>query len=321
MAVSSLSKNKEKPVLIFLHLPKTGGSSLREFLKAKCGYKNYYEVYRNEAAGLLTKDYLNKFIALPQEERDRFDLITGHFSYGLHRFLSRPCVYVTLLRNPLERFCSNYQYLTKHSPRFRKLVARNNNIEEFLQDTEDRGRLYWGSVLHHLADMTFTPCGGGGDSALEWTGSSNMHDMDKKDLKSRLSNSFMLVGLHERLDDFALMLCRMMGWPLGVLGHENRNQSRLSVEQLLSPEQVDRANKILSTEWALYRHAEEIFQRKWEGLSTRERRYANGWRKASKIIRLFGAICHPMVQFLRDAPLPCRPLFKAGYRFVRKHMP
>ena len=144
---------------------------------------------------------------------------------------------------------------------------------------------------------------------------------DAQALKRKISNSFMLVGLNERLDDSVFMLCRMMGWPPGALGHENRNPNRLSAAQMLSPKQVDRANKLLSKEWALYRHAEEIFQRKWEGLSTRERRYANGWRMASKTIRLFLTICHRMVQFLRDTPLPCRPLFKAGYHFARKYVP
>ena len=38
---------------------------------------------------------------------------------------------------------------------------------------------------------------------------------DTQALKSRLRNSFMLVGLSERLDDFACLLCRMMGCPPG----------------------------------------------------------------------------------------------------------
>ena len=310
-------------MLIFLHLPKTGGSSLREFLKAKCGHENYYGIYWNEAAGLRERDYINKFIALPQEERDHFDLIVGHFGYGLHRFLSRPCVYVTLLRNPLERFCSFYLQLLRHHPRSRELVARNFSVEEYLQDWE-KGRLRFKSLMQgQLADMIFTPCGaggGGGDSTIEWTGLSNIRK-DTQALKSRLSNSFMLVGLNERLDDSVFMLCRMMGWPPGALGHENRNPNRLSAAQMLSPEQVDRANKLLSKEWKLYRHAEEIFQRKWEGLSTRERLYASYFRNVSKTIRLFQPRYYRIVQFLRDASLPCRPLFKAVCHFARKYVP
>ena len=306
-------------MLIFLHLPETGGSSLRNFLLDKSGRENCYAIYWKRATGQSERDCVNQFIALPQEERDRFDLILGHCFYGLHRFLSRPCVYVTLLRNPLERFCSCYQKLLGRHPHF---AARNYSIEEFLREVgegEGKGQKLW-RAQNQLADMIFAPCGGGEDSAIEWKGLSNIRK-DTQALKSRLSNSFMLVGLSERLDDFAFMLCRMMGWPPGVLGHGNRTKGRLSVGQMLSPEQVDRANKILSTEWALYRHAEEIFQRKWKELSMRERLYANCWRKTSKTIQLFLTICHPMVQFLSDAPLPCRPLFKAGYRFMRKYVP
>ena len=270
---------------------------MREFLKAKCGHENYYGTYWNEAAGLWARDYINKFIALPQEERDRFDLIVGHFPYGLHRFLTRPCVYVTLLRNPLERFCSFYLQLLKYHQHSRELAARNFSVEEYLQDREGGERKGFQSRVEvQLADMIFTPCGGGGDSAIEWTGLSNMSE-DTQALKRKISNSFMLVGLSERLDDSVFMLCRMMGWPPGVLryppwylGHKDRTLDSLSAKQMLSPEQVDRANKLLSAEWELYRHAEEIFQRKWEGLSTRERLYANCWRMASKTIRLFATI-------------------------------
>ncbi len=258
---------------------------------------------------------MNKFIALPQEERDRFDLIMGHVPYGLHRFLSRPCVYVIVLRNPLARFCSIYRQLLRHSPRSRELAARNYSIEDFLQE---KGYPWW-LAQRFFADMIFTPCE---DGAIKWAGWHGESDMlkDTQALKNRLRNSFMLVGLSERLDDFAFMLCRMMGWSPGVLGHENRHSRRLLDEQMLSPEQVDRANKILSTEWELYRHAEEIFQRKWKELSTRERIYANCWRQASKTIRSFLAMRGRMLRFLRDAPLPCRPLFRAVYLFTRKYV-
>ena len=266
---------------------------MREFLKAKCGHENYYQTYWSKATGLGDRGQVNQFIALPQEERDRFDLIMGHFSYGLHRFLSRPCVYVTLLRNPLERFCSFYLQLLRDHPYSRELVARNYSIEEHLREGEGAGR-FWSRAQGQLTDMIFTPCGGGGDSAIEWTGLSNIRK-DTQALKSRLSNSFMLVGLSERLDDFVFMLCRMMGWPPGALGHKNRNPGRISAAQMLSPEQVDRANKLLSTEWALYRHAEEIFQKKWKGLSTRERMHANCFQNAIAARRLFLTMRRRMV--------------------------
>ena len=279
-------------MLIFLHLPKTGGSSLREFLKAKCGHEKYYEIYWNEAAGLRGKDYLNKFIALPREERDRFDLILGHFPYGLHRFLSRPCVYVTLLRNPLERFCSFYQQLINEHHRAHEFSVKNYSIENFLKNWKNRESASAQAEIY-FSDMVFNTLQRK-DNEVEWDEAAEAQDPQA--LQKKLRDQFTLVGLMERLDDFVFMLCRMMGWPPGTLGYENKNPGRLSAGQMLSPEQVDQANKILSTEWALYRLAEEIFQRKWKRLAMSERIYA---RCAHKTAALLQAVRPGMVQRAR----------------------
>ena len=71
-------------------------------------------------------------------------------------------MYVTLLRNPLERFCSFYLQLLKNHPYSRELSARNYSIEEYLQDWEEGRPRFQSRIQSQLADMVFTPCGGGG---------------------------------------------------------------------------------------------------------------------------------------------------------------
>ncbi len=269
----------ERPVLIFQHLPKTGGISLAEFLKSKYERENYYEIDRDPT--LAPGISLNQFIALPRANRDRFDLILGHFPYGLHKFLSRPCVYVTLLRNPLERCLSFYHQLLRDHPRSHKFMARNYTVEEYIQDLNTLGsgtapavKIFSDMVLDGLFGRQGYKC------KVEWGYA--LHPQDTQVIKRRLSDEFMLVGLTERLDDFLFLLCRRMGWRPSALGHENKTPGRPPAEQELSPDQLGRANEKLSAEWELYSHAEKLFQEQWKDLGIKGRIHASCRRYAKK---------------------------------------
>ncbi len=266
-------------MLIFQHVPKTGGISLAEFLKSKYERENYYEIDRDPT--LAPGISLNQFIALPRAKRDRFDLILGHFPYGLHKFLSRPCVYVTLLRNPLERLLSTYYQLLRDHTRSHEFIARNYAVEEYLQDLNTmRSDFLLAEVL--FSDMVLGGLLGrqGRKRKVKWAYASRPQDMQV--VKRRLSDEFMLVGLTERLDDFLFLLCRRMGWRPSVLGHENKTLGRPPAEQELSPEQLGRANEKLSAEWELYSHAEKLFQEQWKGLGIKGRIHASCRRYANK---------------------------------------
>ncbi len=285
MATSPFSK--ERPVLIFLHVPKTGGTSLKEFLKSKYERENYYEIAWNSETGLRGMDYLNQFIALPQAKRDRFDLILGHFPYGLHKFLSRPCMYVTLLRNPLERLLSFYHQLSADHHRSHEFMTRNYTVEEYFQDlnTPESGTA---PAVKFFSDMVFNTLQIM-DNPVEWSYARECQD--EQTIKRRLSDEFMLVGLTERLEDFLFLLCRRMGWRPSALGHENKTPGRPPAEQELSPDQLGRANEMLSAEWELYSHAEKLFQEQWKDLGIKGRIHASCRRYANKNASLFRTVC------------------------------
>ncbi len=271
--------SKERPVLIFQHLPKTGGTSLAEFLKSKHGRENYYEIGNDPTLAPGTS--LNQFIALPRAKRDRFDLVLGHFPYGLHKFLSRPCVYVTLLRNPLERLLSMYYQLLRDHSRSHEFIARNHTVEEYIQDLNTlRSGFLSAEML--FSDMVLGGLFGrqGHKRKVEWIYA--LHPQDTQIIKRRLSNEFMLVGLTERLDDFLFLLCRRMGWRPSALGYVNKTPGRPPAEQELSPDQFGRANEMLSAEWELYSHAEKLFQEQWKELGIKGRIHASCRRYAKK---------------------------------------
>jgi hypothetical protein len=95
-------------LVIFLHLPKTAGTTLYSLLtsalKPSVGIDS-----DNEG------ETLRRFLALPQHERDMLQLAYGHMPYGLHRFVKQRCHYVVFLRHPVDRVISAY-YFVKRMP-------------------------------------------------------------------------------------------------------------------------------------------------------------------------------------------------------------
>lgn len=88
--------------LVFLHLPKTGGTTLdHHFAKAFAPE----EICPKNA----------ELHLMPPEELARYRYFSGHFVYDQLRFIPGPIFTVTVLRNPVERVISNYYFLKRHT--------------------------------------------------------------------------------------------------------------------------------------------------------------------------------------------------------------
>lgn len=116
----------EKPKnTIFLHIPKTAGTSFRRILE-----RLYLPEERLNFPGQIPG--MERLNALSDEERADIRLVTGHFRFGLHQHLTGHSEYITFLREPAERLISYYYYV-KQNPKHRiyDLVA-NLSLYEFV---------------------------------------------------------------------------------------------------------------------------------------------------------------------------------------------
>ncbi len=278
MATPSVPQ-QERPVLIFPHLPKTGGTTLWIFLEFIYGEKNCYSMRRykiNDSPLVYSSDGWDRFLAMSQRKRDTLDCIHGHFSYGLHRLLSRPCLYITLMREPLERFCSNYHQFRREHHRYLELSkGKEYTLEDYIRDwdgadIESRAELYY-------SDMAFfdeTVPEASADPA-EWLKRKIAQTCaDTEDLKQRLRDQYMLVGLTERFDDFLFLLCRIMGWKVPHdLKHHNVSHRKPASKEL-SPALQHQVREMMNAEYALYEYASTLFEEKWRTLGWTGRQYA-----------------------------------------------
>lgn len=118
---------KPSSLLFHLHPPKTGGKTIESQLKIVLKdrlvriSRLFPEIAVEDVA-----NYAEAFQARPDKIDGGAAVLTGHFCYGLHEVLGVPPVYFSIVRDPVERLKSYYNYLINSEPYFvRDFVERH----------------------------------------------------------------------------------------------------------------------------------------------------------------------------------------------------
>lgn len=201
----------EHTTLIFLHIPKTAGTTFARILR------RYYS--RNQMRHFSDAAERQEFLTLPDSEKRRYRVLHGHMEFGIHEHLSQPFTYLTFLRDPLERAISLY-YFVREQPENRNYEkVQQLPLDEFVanefraQHLDDRQTRLLSGV------HTDGPC---------------TPDMLEQ-AKHNLAAHFSMIGLTERFDEAVIMARRQFNWPRPFY-YKRLVSNRPQVEQL--PESV-----------------------------------------------------------------------------------
>lgn len=183
------------PAIILLHVPKTGGSTLRTALRWKypSGMLFAESIY----------EPLERFGEIPLERRAAARVVSGHLHFGVHDYLPGEAVYVTMLREPVARVISMYHYI-RSDPRHRlhgQLTA-GMSLEEFVRTGADPG------VDNHQTRMLAGVSSGVPGPELEPLGAAELA-LAKQNLERCL-----VAGVNERFDETFILMRRALGWRL-----------------------------------------------------------------------------------------------------------
>jgi hypothetical protein len=225
--------------LIFLHIPKAGGSTISKILEQQYS-----------RAETLTLDDRERQIAqlkaLPAAQRGQYRLIQGHLFFGLHRFIPRASTYITFLRRPVERVLSFYYYarstpdhylyplVTTERLSLKTLLAREVTLELRNEQT----RLLAGDEWEDPQRIVTR-------AALELA-------------KANLRTHFRVVGLLEEFDASLLLLRRTFDWDLPFYVKENVTKEKPD-DTFLDAETrglIEEANRL---DLELYEYARNLF--------------------------------------------------------------
>ncbi len=189
------------PTVIFTHLGKTGGATLRRIVPHNFPRSRVMSLRNPSSApnGFLSTVPIEDFARLPEGDRERPRFIMAHMMFGLHESVPRQATYITLLRDPVSRVISGYKNAL-HTPghRFHETVLENKmDLSDYLRS---------GLALEMDNSQTRAIAG---DLTTPYGGCS--HDM--LDMATRnIEEHYAVVGIAERLDETLTTFGHVFGW-------------------------------------------------------------------------------------------------------------
>jgi hypothetical protein len=224
----------QREALIFLHIPKTAGTTLNRILEWQYNPLDIFTVdpYRIRAT-------VQRFKTFPARRRRRYRLVRGHLHYGIHEFLPQGATYITMLREPVARLLSSYLFILRRPlhPLHRKLKNENLGVKDLI------------TLTPHSQNLQCRFIAGIGK-----TGACDRSTLEKA--KEHLSQSFRVVGLCERFHESLLLMAAKFGWRLTY--YENRKVTRR--RSTIEADAVDFIREHNSLDMELYEFAKTLFE-------------------------------------------------------------
>lgn len=233
---SSPRAGSDQESVIFLHLPKTAGTTVNRLIEWEYRLSEMYSVdpvlYRWSAA------HLRK---LPPERLKKFRMFKGHMVFGLHEVLPQPATYITVLRDPVDRVISAYYFMRNYKlhPLHWKLRRKKWTLEDYVRNSRRenvQSKIVAGAPYEE-------PC------TLEIV----------ERAKHNLRRHFSVVGISARLEESLALMKLRFGWKLSSYSSFNVTRSRPKKRDLpeATLELIQQKNAF---DMDLYECAQEIFE-------------------------------------------------------------
>lgn len=226
--------------VLFSHIPKTGGVTMRIILNRVYGTDKVFLINSTDIS-----ESLNVYNCLTAEEREKFTVVAGHGAELFRPLMDDP-FRLTILREPVSLFLSQYYYLkVRQDTSYYHEVRGLASVEEYLDYAIEKGQdnlltRYLSNSVHFLADPQ-TPVPGmrqEGDSLLALAIKS-LHEYDAIiDLADFDAGIFSLAG--------------KLGWKnIPLYRPSNRNKNNPG-PPTLPLELYERLKEVLKWDIALY---------------------------------------------------------------------
>lgn len=225
---------QDQKALIFLHIPKTAGTTLNRILEWQYSPFAIFTMdpYRIRATA-------ERFKRLSEARRRRLQVVRGHLFYGIHEFLPQGATYITMLREPVARLLSSYYFVLRRplNPLHRKLKREGLGVEDCIRLFPDRNN----TQCRFIAGVK--------DAAIA---DERLLDMAKENL----TKSFSVVGICESFEESLILISKTFGWE--VRFYENRKVSKTRPQ--IDPGVVEMIKEHNRLDLELYEFGKSLFE-------------------------------------------------------------
>ena len=200
--------NIRKDLFIHLHIPKTGGTTLRDIIQRQ---------YRAEKILMIPKldESENIIKEISASHINQLKLIQGHLKYGIHNHFHRRAKYFAIIRDPINRVLSTYYYVLSQKNNPQNLSTANNQmtIYDFVQSGVNP------FLINGQTKLISGKTGNIDNPIIE---SEELFSLAKENIE----NDFLFLGITEMFDETILILKNMLGWHMPYYSIANRTKKK-----------------------------------------------------------------------------------------------
>jgi hypothetical protein len=233
--------NSQLRPIVFLHIPKTAGLTFHEILTDQYPQRKHKLIY--------TVGHTKTFIELPEKKKAKIGVIKGHLLYGLHDFMPNKPIYITLLRDPIARTISGFEFIKnkKDHPFYKELKLQKYTLYDFLnqQFIPNFDNMH----VRFLCGNNSMPFGTINESHFEMA-------------KKNLITSNMLFGITEMFDESILCFKNELGWTNPFYSKVNVAKNNSLNMQNIDPATRDMILNCNKFDIQLYQFAKDKFLEK-----------------------------------------------------------
>lgn len=195
---------------IFLHIHKTGGTTLSHALRWGTGFARRHWTDPGDTNA-------DSYRSLSGAERDKIGLLQGHFLYGVHEEVPGESAYISMLRNPVERIISAYYYTIETFP---GTYIRDMSLEAFGA----------GKSIHRQKNSQARRIAGLTPEKAEEMSDDELFERATQHVKEE----FACLGVLERYDESLVLMRHALDWPLYPLYVREKTTARPRGEEVPS---------------------------------------------------------------------------------------
>ena len=233
-------------LFIFLHIPRTGGTTLNSIF-----FNNFA---KEEIVSLYSREDFTKGAEELSRRGEAIRLVQGHFLHdeGIETLRQgRDAKVITFVRHPVERLVSEYLFLKNwpHSQMYEVLNSRGIGFAEYITSEDKAFRWRTKNLLTRVfSRMSFEA-----DPPPE-----------AEDAALAQARTYALTGIVEQFDAGLLLLADLMG--LKDIHYERKNRVAPGLKESVRPEDKALAAQYNAADIRLYERLKDDFAQKLAGL-------------------------------------------------------